>query len=99
MRFAPRASNCSTNARPSPRFAPVTTATEPSILMAVSFQELPVVLCRRGRRTTEQKDKTDSSVYYLPQKKRGVTRPSHYPPVSRQRHEPPRRHPPFLSPH
>src|SRR5262245_37577466 len=50
MRFAPRASNSSTNARPSPRFAPVTTATESSIFMAVSFQELPVVLCRRGQR-------------------------------------------------
>src|SRR5262249_46908273 len=74
MRFAPRASSCSTNARPSPRFAPVTTATEPSILMAVPFRELPVVLCRRGRRRPS-KNKTDSSVYCLP-KKRGVTRPN-----------------------
>src|SRR5262245_55214204 len=67
MRFAPRASNCSTNARPSPRFAPVTTATEPSILMAVPFQEMPVVLCRRGR-----PNKTDSSVYWLPKKREGL---------------------------
>src|SRR5262245_35852813 len=70
MRFAPRASNCSTNARPSPRFAPVTAATEPSILMAnalsrIASRPLPT------RPTTTEQNKTDRSVYNRT-KKRGL---------------------------